>query len=49
MYADGHAKSVKKGQMSWCRNIYASPAKIQDGSDSWLFGNGAPCPLEDKG
>ncbi|MEI6432143.1 MAG: DUF1559 domain-containing protein [bacterium] len=46
-FADGHAKSFKKGQLNWCKNL-AQPglssddAKNPSGED-WIFGAGQPC------
>ena len=44
-FADGHAKSINKGRLNWCRNIYFPGVRSTwDGGDpSWLFGAGNAC------
>ena len=47
-WADGHAKSVKKGALNWCKNIYTPgfterPAASSDASYDWIVGPGQPC------
>lgn len=42
-YADGHAKSVKKGSLKWYKNIFvANGGIVQDGYGSWCA-KGAAC------
>jgi len=42
-YADGHAKSVKKGAMDWCRNIYTNGFNDAGSNDDWLWDPGNAC------
>ncbi|MGC4046640.1 MAG: hypothetical protein QM758_22845 [Armatimonas sp.] len=45
VFADGHAKAVRKGALNWCRNIYYPGMRNSwDGSDlSWLTTAGNAC------
>ena len=42
-FADGHAKSVKKGAMDWCRNLYTNGFNSAGGNDDWLWDQGNAC------
>ncbi len=45
-FADGHAKSMKKGSINWCVNLYVSGAAQWPGEASWyssFFQAGQPC------
>ncbi len=45
IFADGHAKSVPKGRLNWCKNIYFSGMKHQWDATSldWAFDDPAVC------
>ncbi len=42
-WGDGHAKSVKKGGLDWCRNIYTNGFNDAGGNDDWLWSSGNAC------
>jgi len=42
-WADGHAKSVKKGAIDYCRNIYTNGFNDAGGNDDWLWDAGNAC------
>jgi prepilin-type N-terminal cleavage/methylation domain-containing protein/prepilin-type processing-associated H-X9-DG protein len=47
VWADGHAKAVKKGALNWCTQVYAGfthvPAGRGDQNYDWLFTPGNSC------
>ncbi len=42
-WADGHASSVTKGRMNWCRSIHIAG---MDPGQEWLYQSGQPCSGE---
>lgn len=45
VFADGHAKAIRKGALNWCRNIYYQGMRHSyNGEDlSWIASPGNPC------
>jgi len=45
IFADGHVKSIPKGRLNWCKNIYFSGMKStwQGGDMDWMFTGGNAC------
>jgi prepilin-type N-terminal cleavage/methylation domain-containing protein/prepilin-type processing-associated H-X9-DG protein len=42
-WGDGHAKSVTKGGLDWCRNIYTNGFNDSGSNDDWLWTQGNAC------
>ena len=44
IFTDGHAKSIPKGRLNWCKNIYVhGQVQWDGGSFAWIFQPGQPC------
>lgn len=43
-WVDGHAKSIKKGTLNWCKNLYTPGfSSVGGSSDDWLWDSGNAC------